>query len=227
MTPGAGQMGGTPGGGSQTPGGTPGGGGRSRVTSANSLHAARVKIKNGGRAKTSCHQCKNNKDPSELLFCKNVKWGPGKKKGNMVLKVECFVAVDRTLTVLVHISLHSDGVLVIEWLHSTVGRSSALSAWANMRQLNAWMSCFDCKKMEGSPSGNARRVRIRVNVQPAGGRGIPIRGPIYRNPMDSLVLHSNNSSSSNSRHRKHRINYHSNTLRPHHSSIMEWALSIR
>merc|ERR1712228_42113 len=60
--------------------------GRSRVTSANSLHAARVKIKNGGRAKTSCHQCKNNKDPSELLFCKNVKWGPGKKKGNMVLK---------------------------------------------------------------------------------------------------------------------------------------------
>ena len=61
-------------------------GGRPRVTSANSLHAARSKIKNGGRAKTSCHQCKNNKDPSELLFCKNVKWGPGKKKGNMVLK---------------------------------------------------------------------------------------------------------------------------------------------
>eukprot|EP00484_Ammonia_sp_Unknown_P006508 CAMPEP_0197065898 /NCGR_PEP_ID=MMETSP1384-20130603/169985_1 /TAXON_ID=29189 /ORGANISM="Ammonia sp." /LENGTH=636 /DNA_ID=CAMNT_0042502883 /DNA_START=83 /DNA_END=1993 /DNA_ORIENTATION=- len=60
--------------------------GRARVTSANSLHAARSKIKNGGRAKTSCHQCKNNKDPSELLFCKNVKWGPGKKKGNMVLK---------------------------------------------------------------------------------------------------------------------------------------------
>eukprot|EP01083_Nonionella_stella_P026053 71730_1 len=60
--------------------------GRPRVTSANSLHAARSKIKNGGRAKTSCHQCKNNKDPSELLFCKNVKWGPGKKKGNMVLK---------------------------------------------------------------------------------------------------------------------------------------------
>jgi len=59
---------------------------RARVTSANSLHAARSKIKNGGRAKTSCHQCKNNKDPSELLFCKNVKWGPGKKKGNMVLK---------------------------------------------------------------------------------------------------------------------------------------------
>ena len=57
------------------------------MTSANSLHAARSKIKNGGRAKTSCHQCKNNKDPSELLFCKNVKWGPGKKKGNMVLKV--------------------------------------------------------------------------------------------------------------------------------------------
>ena len=56
------------------------------MTSANSLHAARSKIKNGGRAKTSCHQCKNNKDPSELLFCKNVKWGPGKKKGNMVLK---------------------------------------------------------------------------------------------------------------------------------------------
>merc|ERR1719410_2484107 len=75
-------MSGSPCGGSA--GGTPGG--RSRVTSANSLHAARSKIKNGGRAKTSCHQCKNNKDPSELLFCKNVKWGPGKKKGNMVLK---------------------------------------------------------------------------------------------------------------------------------------------
>jgi len=61
-------------------------GGRPRTPAANSLHAARTKIKNGGRAKTSCHQCKNNKDPSELLFCKNVKWGPGKKKGNMVLK---------------------------------------------------------------------------------------------------------------------------------------------
>ncbi|ETO17867.1 hypothetical protein RFI_19434, partial [Reticulomyxa filosa] len=38
------------------------------------------------RAKTSCHQCKNNKNPEELLFCKNVKWGPGKKRGNYVLK---------------------------------------------------------------------------------------------------------------------------------------------
>lgn len=54
--------------------------------SSNSLESARLKLKNGGRAKTSCHQCKNNKDPAELLFCKNVKWGPGKKKGNMVLK---------------------------------------------------------------------------------------------------------------------------------------------
>ncbi|ETO32073.1 hypothetical protein RFI_05047 [Reticulomyxa filosa] len=38
------------------------------------------------RAKTSCHQCKNNKEPDGLLFCKNVKWGPGKKPGNYVLK---------------------------------------------------------------------------------------------------------------------------------------------
>jgi len=74
------------GGGSATGNGGGGNGGGRRHSSSNSLHAARTKIKNGGRAKTSCHQCKNNKDPSELLFCKNVKWGPGKKKGNMVLK---------------------------------------------------------------------------------------------------------------------------------------------